>query len=336
FRYKGKDTTPQIVGKDLDVQTVLNGRVVQRGADLVVYLELVDARSGNLIWGDQYNRKQTDLISLQGQIARDVSNKLKVRLTGAEEEKLTRTYTSNAEAYRLYLRGQFYAIRRTRADLQRAIDSFTEAIAIDQNYALAYAGLALTYMYKGMYGGTPAKEAYPIAQKFGRKAVELDGTLAEPHLVLGMLAFIHEHDFGGLEHETQRALELNPKSVEAHRQNALRLLYVGRLDESLTALRRAMEIEPLSLPCNINYATALIYAGRIEEGEAHLKKTLEFSPDAWLAHYNLGLAYRFKKDFAGAAEEFAITKDLLDRGDDAKVIRDTFKSGGWQKLLRTI
>ena len=336
FRYKGKDVDPQTVGKELDAQTVLNGRVVQRGADLIVYLELVDARSGNRIWGDQYNRKQRDLISLQGEIARDVSSKLKVKLTGAEEEKLTRTYTSDPEAYRLYLRGRFYAVKRTPADLQRAIDSFNQAIAIDQNYALAYAGFAMSYKYKGMYGGTPPKEAFPIARDFAKKAIELDSTLEEPHLVLGMLAFVHEHDMGNYERAVQRALELNPKSVEAHRQNGLRLMYLGRLDESLAAFRRAMEIEPLSLPCNINYATALIYSGRIDEGEAHLKKTLELSPEAWLAHYNLGLGYRFKKDFAGAAEEFAIAKELLGKPEDARLIRDSFKRGGWQRVLATI
>jgi Tfp pilus assembly protein PilF len=150
------------------------------------------------------------------------------------------------------LRGQFYAIRRTAADLQRAIDSFTEAIAIDRNYALAHTGLALSYMYKGMYGGTPGKEAFPIAQKFAKKAIELDGALAEPHSVLGMLAFVHEHDFDGFDREVQRALQLNPKSVEANRLNGLRLLYLGKLDEALNAFRRAMEIEPLSLPFNIN------------------------------------------------------------------------------------
>ena len=336
FRYKGKDTNPQTVGSELDVQAVLNGRLVQRGADLIVYLELVDARSGNRIWGDQYNRKQTDLISLQAEIARDVSKKLQVKMTGAEEQKLAKTYTSDSEAYRLYLRGQFYAFRRTGADLQRAIDSFTEAIAIDQNYALPYAGLALSYMYKGMYGGTPTKEAFPIAQKFAKKAVELDNTVAEPHLVLGMLAFVHEHDMGGFERDTQRALELSPKSVEAHRQNGLRLWYLGRLEESMAAFRQAMEIDPLSLPCNINYATALFYSGRIEEGVAHLKRTLESSPDAWLAHYNLGVGYRFKKDFAGAAEQFAIAKDLLGKPEDARLIRDSFKRGGWQKVLRLI
>ena len=336
FRYKGKEADPQIVGRDLDVQAVLNGRVVQRGADLIVYLELVDAQSGNLIWGDQYNRKQTDLISLQGEIARDVSSKLKVKLTGAEKEKLTKTHTSDPEAYRLYLRGRFYAFRRTPADLQRAIDSFNQAIAIDQNYALAYEGFALSYMYKGMYGGTPGKEAFPIAREFAKKALELDSTLAEPHLTLGTLAFVQDHDLGAHERETQRALELNPKSVEAHRQNGLRFMYLGRVDESLAAIRRAMEIEPLSLPCNINYASALFYAGRIEEGEAHLKRTLELSPDAWLAHYALGVGYRFNKNFAGAAEEYAIAKDLRGEGEDARLIRDSFKNGGWQKVLRVL
>src|SRR5258705_10462967 len=151
FRYKGKDTNPQIVGRDLDVQAVLNGRVVQRGADPILDLELVDQKSGNLIWGDQYNRKQTDLVSLQGEIARDVSSKLKMTLTGAEEQQMTKNYTSNADAYRLYLRGRFYANKRTSADAQRAIDSFNQAIAIDQNYALAYAGLGMAYSYLAIY-----------------------------------------------------------------------------------------------------------------------------------------------------------------------------------------
>ena len=333
FRYKGKDTNPQIVGRDLAVQAVLTGRVIQRGADLIVYLELVDARSGNRIWGDEYNRKQVDLISLQGEIARDVSSKLRVKLTGAEEEKLTKSHTSDPEAYRLYLRGRFYANKRTPADLQRAIDSFNQAIAIDQNYALAYEGFALSYMYKGMYGGTPGKEVFPVARDFAKKALELDSTLDEPHSVLAILAFVHEHDIGNFEREIQRALELNPKSVHAHRQNGLRLMYLGRLDESLVALRRALELEPLSLLCNINYASALIYSGRIEEGEAHLKRTLELSPDSWVAHYNLSLGYRFKKDFARAAEELAIAKDLRGEGEHARLIRDSFKIGGWQKVL---
>ncbi len=336
FRYKGKDTNPQIVGRDLDVQAVLNGRVVQRGADLILYLELVDARSGNLIWGDQYNRKQTDLVSLQGEIARDVSSKLKMKLTGAEEQQMTKNYTSNAEAYRLYLRGRFYANKRTAADAQRAIDSFNQAIAIDQNYALAYAGLGMAYSYLAIYGHTPSKEAFPKARQCATKALELDSTLAEPHLTIGLLTFLQEHDIGAFERGTKRALELNPNSTDAHRLNGLRLLFLGRFDESMASLRRALEIEPLSLPGNLNYAYCLFYSGRIADGEAHMKKTVELSPDFWLSHYYLSSAYRFKKDFAGAAEELAIAKDLRGEAEGARLIRNSFKKGGWQEVLRAI
>jgi tetratricopeptide (TPR) repeat protein len=336
FRYKGKDTNPQIVGRDLDVQAVLNGRVVQRGADLTLYLELVDARSGNLIWGDQYKRNQADLISLQGEIARDVSSKLKMKLTGADEEKMTKNYTSNAEAYRLYLRGRFYANKRTAADAQRAIDAFNQAIAIDPNYALAYAGLGLGYSYLAIYGHTPSKEVFPKALECAKKAIELDNTLGEPYLTIGLLTFLQEHDISAFERGTKRALELNPNSTDAHRLNGLRLMFLGKFDESITSLRRALEIEPLSLPGNLNYAYCLFYSGRIDDGEAHLKKTLELSPEFWLSHYYLSSVYRFKKDFARAAEELAIAKDLRSETEAARLIRDSFKKGGWQEVLRAV
>ena len=336
FRYKGKDTNPQVVGRDLDVQAVLNGRVVQRGTDLILYLELVDARSGNLIWGDQYNRKQADLISLQGEIARDVSSKLKMRLTGAEEEKMTKNYTSNAEAYRLYLRGRFFANKRTADDAQRAIDCFNQAIAIDQNYALAYAGLGMGYSYLAIYGHTPSKEAFPKALQSAKKAIELDSTLAEPHLTIALLTFLLEHDIGAFERGTKRALELNPNSTDAQRLNGLRLLFLGKFDESLAALRRALDIEPLSLPGNLNYGYCFFYAGRIDESEAHLKKTVELSPEFWLSHYYLASVYRYKKDFALAAQELALAKELRGETEAASTIRSTFKTGGWQETLKAI
>lgn len=336
FRYKGKDTNPQIVGRDLDVQAVLNGRVVQRGADLTLYLELVDARSGNLIWGDQYKRNQADLISLQGEIARDVSSKLKMKLTGADEEKMTKNYTSNAEAYRLYLRGRFYANKRTAADAQRAIEAFNQAIAIDRNYALAYAGLGMGYSYLAIYGHTPSKEAFPKALECAKKAIELDNTLGEPYLTIGLLTFLQEHDISAFERGTKRALELNPNSTDAHRLNGLRLLFLGKFGESMASLRRALEIEPLSLPGNLNYAYCLFYSGRIDDGEAHLKKTLELSPEFWLSHYYLSSVYRFKKDFAGAAEELAIAKDFRSETEAARLIRDSFKKGGWHEVLRAV
>src|SRR5207244_10241349 len=152
FHYKDKDVTPQQVGSELSVQAVLNGRVAQRGDQLTLSLELVDARTGNQIWGEQYNRKTTDLTSLQSEIARDVSNKLRTKLSGADEQKLTKNYTANPEAYQLYLKGQFYLKKRTVQDLKRAIECFQQATTLEPNYALAFAGLADGYTLISIYG----------------------------------------------------------------------------------------------------------------------------------------------------------------------------------------
>src|SRR5207237_1382887 len=189
FRYKGKETSPKTVGQELNVQAILNGRVVQRGDDLTLNLELVDVQTENVIWSEQYNRKQTDLVALQSDIARDVSSKLKIKLSGADEQKLTKHYTQNAAAYKLYLQGRFYANKRTTKDSRKAIDCFQQAVSSDPNYALAYAGLALSYAYLTIYGDDPASETFPKAREFALKASELDSTLAEPHILLGLLKF---------------------------------------------------------------------------------------------------------------------------------------------------
>ncbi|PYS61037.1 MAG: hypothetical protein DMF74_17125, partial [Acidobacteria bacterium] len=271
FRYKGKETNPKTVGQELNVQAILNGRVAQRGDDLSLNLELVDVQTENVIWSEQYNRKQTDLVSLQSDIARDVSGKLKIKLSGADEQKLTKNYTQNADAYKLYLQGRFYANKRTPKHSRKAIDCFQQAVSIDSNYALAYAGLAISYTYLTIYGDEPARETFPRAREFASKASELDSTLAEPHLVLGLLKFLQDHDFAGWERENQLALAANPNSTDAHRLNGLRFVYLGRFDEALAEVQRALEIEPLSTAGNISYAWSLFYSGRIDESEAQTK-----------------------------------------------------------------
>jgi serine/threonine protein kinase/tetratricopeptide (TPR) repeat protein len=336
FRYKGKETTPQAIGKDLGVQAILNGRVVQRGADLILYLELVDAQTGNLVWGDQYNRKQADIVSLQGEIARDVSSKLKAKLSGADEQRMSKTYTENPEAYKLYLQGRFFANKRTPNDSEKAIECFQQAANIDPHYALAYAGLALAYTYRSIYGNTPAKETFPKAREFALKAMELDGSLAEPHLTIGLLVFLEDHDFAGWERENKRALELNPSSTDAHRINGLRLLFLGKFDEAIAEVKRALEIEPLSLAGNINYSYALFYSGKIDESEAQTIKTIELSPEFWMSHYYLFSVYRQKGNYAGASEALAKAKELRGEGEAARLIRDSFTKGGWHEVLRAI
>jgi len=332
LRYKGKD--PKTAGQELHVQAVLNGRVIQRGNDLTLSLELVDVQTENVIWSERYNRKQTDLVSLQSDIARDVASKLKIKLSGADEQKLTRTYTQNADAYRLYLQGRFYANKRTPKDLRKAIDFFQQALRIDPNYSVAYAGLGISYGYLTTYGDVPASETFPRAREFTLKSIELDNTLAEPHLALGLLNFLQDHDFAGWEHESQLALAANPNSADAHRLNGLRLQYLGRFDEALVETKRALEIEPLSTAVNVSYSLSLFYSGRIEESEAQLKKTIELTPDLWFSHYYLYYLYRFKANYLQAVEELAKSKDLRDETEAAKLIRESFAKGGWQGFLR--
>jgi tetratricopeptide (TPR) repeat protein len=201
---------------------------------------------------------------------------------------------------------------------------------------LSYAGLAVAYTYLTVYGDTPATESFPKARQFALKALELDGNLAEPHLTLGLLLFLQDHDIAGWERETKRALELNPNSTDAHRLNGFRLLFLGRFDESLAEVKRALEIEPLSTAGNINYAFSLFYSGRIDEGEAQTKRTIELFPDFWLAHFFMFSVHRLKGNYAPAIEELAISKELRDESEAARLIRESFARSGWQGFLGTV
>lgn len=336
FRYKGKETDPKNIGKELDVQAILNGRVAQYGDQLTLNLELVDVQTENVIWSEQYNRKQTDLVGLQSDIARDVSTKLKIKLSGADEQKLTKNYTQNTEAYKLYLQGRFYANKRTPKDSHKAIECFQRAVSIDPNYALAYAGMAFSYAYLTIFGDEPSGDTFPRARAFAAKAAELDSSLAEPHNVLGVLRFLQDHDFAGWEREVQLALAANPNSADAHRLNGLRLLYLGRFDEAFAETQRALEIEPLSTAGNINYAVCFFYSGRIDESEAQMKKAIELAPDYWFSHYYLYNVYRFKGNYAAAIEELAKSKDLRDEKEAATLIRESFARGSWPGFLRAV
>ncbi|HEX6188487.1 MAG TPA: hypothetical protein VFZ40_10430, partial [Pyrinomonadaceae bacterium] len=187
FRYKGKATDSRTVGKELNVQAILNGRVVQRGDQLTLSLELVDAQTENVIWSERYNRKQSDLISLQTEIAREVSQKLKTKLSGADEQRLAKNYTANTEAYRLYLRGRFHWNKRAEKDILKAIEYFQQAVVIDPSYALAFTGLADSYSMLPEYSNSPPREIRLKAHEFALKALALDNNLAEAHSALGAI-----------------------------------------------------------------------------------------------------------------------------------------------------
>ena len=338
FHYKGKGATSQQVGSELSVQAVLNGRVTQHADQLTLSLELVDARTGDQIWGDQYIRKANDLVALQNQVARDVANSLRTKLSTVNEQKLTKKYTENPEAYKLYLQGIFYWNQLNSA---KAIEYFQQAVTIDPNYALAYSGLGDSYLLRVVGIGvseTPASidEALSKAREFAGKALELDGDLPDAHALMGFVLWQQDHDFAGFEREINRALELNPNYAEGHRRNGIRLFYLGQFDAALSEYRKALDLDPLSNFTNFNYAQALIYKGKYDEAEARIRKNQEMNPVFALFHAQLSMLYRLRGDYAGAVEESAKTSELQNRPEVARLKRESFAKGGWAGYLRAL
>jgi len=254
FHYKGKEIKPNKVGQELSVQAILTGRVVQRGEQLTLSLELVDTKTENVLWSEQYNRKQTDLVSLQNEIVRDVSNKLRTKLSGSDEQRLTKNYTENTEAYQLYLKGRYQLNKRTEEDFKRGIEFFKQAIEQDPNYALAYAGLAEAYNQMGLWTTLPPSESFPKAKAAAERALQLDDTLAEAHTALAFTKFQYEWDFTGAERESQRAISLNPSYAAARELHGYQMYLANphRFDEAIRELKTAQEIDPLSLSVGFN------------------------------------------------------------------------------------
>ena len=334
YRYKNKNLSPQQAGSELNVKAVLTGRILQRGDDLVLYLSLVDVRSGDQVWGDQYNRKPADLLTLQSDIARDVSNKLRLRLSGTDELKVTRSYKNNSEAYRAYLQGRFHWNKRTPKDLQKSVEYFQQAVNADRNYALAFAGLADAYSQLSNYGGAQPRQAMPKAKEAVLKALSLDETLAEAHTAHGFILMIYDFDFAGSEREYRRSLELNPNYPTTHLYYAELLMYLGRQEEAAAEYQRALEIDPLSLIVNRMYGESLLYARKYDESIAQIKKTLDLDAGFASAHYSLFAAYQLQGKYAEGVAEFAKSQELIGEEKNAAAARESFARGGWNEYLR--
>ncbi|MCM3905603.1 MAG: protein kinase [Pyrinomonadaceae bacterium] len=306
FRYKGKEIDPVKVGQELGVNAVLSGRIVQRGENLTVSAELVDVRYNKLLWGEQYDRKMSELLATQREIAREIVDKLKLRVSG-EEKGLAKHYTESNEAYQLYLKGRFYWNKRSVEGLQKALEYFQQAIDRDPNFALAYSGMADTYALLGgpEAGGDMApNEMLPKAKAAALKALEIDETLAEPHVSLAHTKYFYDRDFAGAEREFKRAIELNPNYPVAHQWYAIYLSVVGRQREALSEIRRAQELDPLSLSINTWLGRILAFSGQSDQAVEQMRKTLEMDPNFILAHFRLGSLYEEKGMYDEAISEF--------------------------------
>ncbi|HEX8088653.1 MAG TPA: protein kinase [Blastocatellia bacterium] len=318
FRYKGKEVDPRQVGGDLGVRALVTGRVLQRGEVLIIKVEMVDTEDGSHLWGEQYNRKLSDIFTIEEEISSVISEKLRLKLSGAQKKQLGKRYTENTEAYQLYLKGRYYWNRRTDEGLRKGIEYFHQAIESDPNYALAYAGLADSFNILASYSAIAPKDAFPRAKAAAMKALELDDRLAEAHASLAFVKFGYDWDWAEAERAFKRALELNPGYAPAHQWYALYLAAMNRMDEAASAMNRARELDPLSLPINTNAGWILYLARRFDKAIETYEKTLELDPDFTLAHRRLGQAYEQKFMYAEARSEFE--KCLALSGNDTETM----------------
>jgi serine/threonine-protein kinase len=273
FHYKGRDVDALVVGRELSVRAVLMGRIVQRGDELVISVELVDARNNSHLWGERYERKLTDVLLVQREITHEITAKLRLPLTDEEQKRVNKQYTENPEAYQLYLKGRYYWNKVTPDGTKKAIEYFQQAVEKDPGYALAYAGLADCYTVNA--NPLPPKEKMPQAKQAARKALGIDDTLAEAHATLGRVFTVYDWDWSGAEKEFKRAIELDPRSAETHQWYGAYWQAIGRSDQSLAERRRAQELEPLSLIMNFELVQALYFARNYDQAIEQSHKNLE-------------------------------------------------------------
>ena len=298
-RYKGTDTDPKEVARALGVTSVMTGRVSQRGDDLLISVELIDGRDGTQVWGEQYNRKATDLLAVQAEISSVIAEKLRLRLTAGQQRQVARRETVNPEAYELLLKGRFYRAKGGTQDRKQAAEYFSQAIAVDPNYALAYAELSNSY--RSLIGSSTfdPKEYLPKAEAAAQKALELDESLADAHYAQANLK-TYAWQWAAAEAEYKRAIELNPNLALAHRWYASYLRLMGRHEQAIIEIRRARELDPLSPGVSATVGYILFSARQYDQAIEELKKTLEADRDYSYTHLFLGFTYAAKGMFAEA------------------------------------
>ena len=284
FRFKGKNADPTEVGRELKVRAVFAGRLFQRGEDMVIKAELIDVGDGALLWADQYQRKAGDIFELEKDLAKQISESLRLKLGGEQQEKLAKPQTANPEAYELYLKGRYCWNQRSPEGMRKGAEFFIQAVRKDPNYALAYAGLAGCYAFLSVYL-LPPREFVPKARMAVMKALELDDQLGEAHAAYASVLFWYDWEFDRAEKEFLRAGELNPNYPEAFQWLAYLYLTQERFDEAFEQLRRAESLDPLSVPVAASFGELSYFAGRYEESLTHCRKTLQMDPTFGKALY---------------------------------------------------
>jgi serine/threonine-protein kinase len=304
FSFKGKNTGIREIANTLNVRTVLEGSVRKIGNRLRITAQLISAADGYHLWSERYDRQMKDVFEIQDEISLSIVNVLKGKLLGEEKSALLRRHRADPEAYQLYLRGRYYWNLRTRNGLQRAIDSFREAINIDATYALAYAGIADAYNLLPGHGGLAPKDCFPKAKQAALKALEIDHTLAEAYTSLGFSSYRFYLDWNGAKANFEQAIKLNANYSTAHHWYSEFLTMLGLFEEALLHAQRALHLDPLSLPINTDLGQTFFFARQYERAIEQINKTIELDPVFTRAHILLGAAYEQRKEYQQAIDEF--------------------------------
>ncbi|MFI5113583.1 MAG: protein kinase [Terriglobales bacterium] len=300
FRYRQAQQDPLQIGRELKVGAVIVGRLTQHGDTLNVETEMVDVSNGSQIWGEQYQRKASNIATLQDDIASDISGQLRLKVSGGEKKHAT----ENAEAYQLYVKGRFYLAQRTRESLNKALDQFNQAVTKDPNYAQAYTGLADAYLILFDRGWISPEDASPKIRSAAQRAIELDPTLAEPHAPLAALKEFTDWDWAGAEAEYRKAIALNPNDVTSHHWYALLLENLGRLNEALAEIEKALALDPASPQINANHAGILSDMRRYDDALAELNRLIAANSDFPVNYaYRRIVYWRLRNQDAAAADE---------------------------------
>jgi TolB-like protein/Flp pilus assembly protein TadD len=309
MRYKGKEEDIAQIAKDLTVNAVMSGRLVQIGDSLNISVQLIDARTNKLIWAEQYDRKMSDLLATQREIATAITQKLQLKLSGDDAKGITKKYTDSNDAYQLYLKGRYHLAKRTKDDILKGIDYFQQAIRLDPNFALAYARISDAYMSMPAYPYMAPREAYPQAKAAALRAVEIDPTLAEGHTFLGMTLSISDWNWVEAEREFKRGIELDPNNAATHfRYGQIYLADIGEVDEAIVKVKQALELEPLDLNMGANLAWLYLFARQNDKALEQAKKIYELDPAFPVGRWMLGEAYLLNGKYA---ESIALNEQTL-------------------------
>jgi len=333
-RYRDRQADVRTLGRQLGVKSVLTGRLFRQADRIVIQTELVDVNRGSQLWGQQYDHRTADILSLQEQLSRDIGANLRIRLTGIEQKKILSRYSASPEAYQLYLKGRFFWNKRNREGLLRAIDYFQQAIRVDPRYAVAYAGLADCYNLLDDWGKTPPRDSFPKARAAAEKALALDDSLAEAHTSLAMVHQSYDWDWAAAEQEFKRAIELNPNYPTVHQWYGMFLASLQRFKEAESEVKRAEQLDPLSPIIAMAVGEVYAWERRYDDAILQYRKALDLNPSFAGAYGNLSSVYEQKKMYSEAIRASVQAWTLDGEPKFAASLQNAYSRSGYPAVLR--